>query len=72
MGSPRCETVKTTVNPWTMGGAREKRGRCENEGAYEVSQKSDNQKMTLCTECCGVFKKRNRGELRLYTFKEIA
>ena len=68
----QCESIKTTINPWSMGGKQHKTERCHKRGRYKVTQKSDKQSMFLCGECCEVFKKRNRGELKLYIFKKLA
>lgn len=67
----QCEAIKTTINPWTIGGRAETRGQCKNESTYDVIQKSDNQKMTLCDDCLSVFKQRNLGDLSLFEFKKI-
>lgn len=67
----QCETIKTYASTWSVGGAREEQRRCESKTSVVVTEKKSKNELGACVECLAKFKRINKGEMRLYSIKEV-
>lgn len=67
----QCECIVTYANPFTIGGAALTKEQCHKRGIYAVTEKSTKDRMPLCGQHTEGFRKRNKGELKLYKIERI-